>query len=530
MKTIKTLLKQAFNIIAPSYLLTLTLGAGLILTTTSKPAHASGVVGTGTPGSCTEVVLNNVLVGGGNVTFNCGSSPVTITVSREKVILANTLIDGGNLITLSGGGITRIFSTNSAIQFTVKNLTIANGFTNNEGGGIFNGRGILTVSNCKFNNNISNQPGEHGGGAILSYPTGKVIVDRSTFTGNKASLGGAIRILNSDLTVTNSTFIGNSAVDRNIGNGGAIYIDGANGDNGKIILRNSTFTNNSATSYGGAFFNNIYNNNQTIVDSSTFSGNRVGGGSNGQGGAIWSTGDPAGPGGIWLNPVNNTTLTVTNTTITGNTASQQGGGIWLARHPVGINITNTTLFNNTATNSNGGAIALGGDGRLNITNSTISGNRVAGAFSLGGGMMIASGQANITNSTIAGNYAAFQGGGIVGGRRITLANTIIANNRADNGGNNWNIKHNCFDQMNDGGNNIQFPAKNPGDYDCTAGIRTANPLLGPLGSNGGLTQTMQLLTGSPAINTGNNATCPATDQRGVSRPRGVACDIGAFES
>ena len=56
-----------------------------------------------------------------------------------------------------------------------------------------------------------------------------------------------------------------------------------------------------------------------------------------------------------------------------------------------------------------------------------------------------------------------------------------------------------------------------------------NPLLGALANNGGQTQTMALLNGSPAFNAGNNATCAATDQRGYLRPEGVACDIGAYE-
>ena len=66
-------------------------------------------------------------------------------------------------------------------------------------------------------------------------------------------------------------------------------------------------------------------------------------------------------------PGNSTTLTITNTSFTGNTASEQGGGIWLGRHPAGIDITNTTLSTNTATNSNGGAILLGDNGKLSIT-------------------------------------------------------------------------------------------------------------------------------------------------------------------
>lgn len=56
-----------------------------------------------------------------------------------------------------------------------------------------------------------------------------------------------------------------------------------------------------------------------------------------------------------------------------------------------------------------------------------------------------------------------------------------------------------------------------------------NPLLGPLAGNGGPTQTMALQAGSPAIDGGDGAGCPATDQRGVPRPGGAACDVGAFE-
>lgn len=87
--------------------------------------------------------------------------------------------------------------------------------------------------------------------------------------------------------------------------------------------------------------------------------------------------------------------------------------------------------------------------------------------------------------------------------------------------------------MTNGGNNLQFPARNtndPSDRDCTAGILIANPQLFPLGNNGGSTQTLALLPGSPAMNAGNNATCPTTDQRGVARPQGGVCDIGAFEA
>src|ERR1043165_88712 len=73
----------------------------LALIVTSK-VYAAGVVGTGTPESCDEAALDTALAGGGAVTFDCGTSPVTITITSTKTISSNTTIDGRNLITLNG--------------------------------------------------------------------------------------------------------------------------------------------------------------------------------------------------------------------------------------------------------------------------------------------------------------------------------------------------------------------------------------------------------------------------------------------
>lgn len=493
------------------------LSAGLAIGTITlvEPAAAAGTIGNGTPGSCTEAALTTALAGGGSVYFNCGSTPVTITLTREKVVAANTTIDGSTngkpLVTLSGGGTNRILKTNdSGIQLTVKNLTFADGLTSDSGGAIYSGyRGRLAVINSKFNNNISSKAGQFdGGGAIFSKSESTVIVDRSTFTGNTAANGGAINSLLSNLSVTNSTFTGNkSVVTGSGGGGGAIYYDGANGDNGKITIRGNTFINNTAILQGGAIFSQLYNRITSTIDKNTFSGNSVTGtGNQGFGGAIFNSGGTLSGLTGFTGGANNTVLTVINSTFTSNRASNQGGGLWNGNGAT-VNITNSTFFGNQA----------------------VSSDQTNG---LGGAIMRTSGKINITNSTIAGNLAGFQGGGIVGGTDTKITNVILANNVANNGGNNWNIKNNCFDQMTNGGNNLQFPARNPNDpsdQDCAAGILTTDPKLSPLASNGGTTQTMALLTGSPAINTGNNATCPTTDQRGLARPQGGICDIGAFE-
>jgi hypothetical protein len=64
---------------------------------------------------------------------------------------------------------------------------------------------------------------------------------------------------------------------------------------------------------------------------------------------------------------------------------------------------------------------------------------------------------------------------------------------------------------------------------ATGDLPKHNPLLGPLAFNGGPTETQALLAGSPAIDAGATDGCPQFDQRGVARPQGRACDIGAYE-
>ena len=96
-----------------------------------------------------------------------------------------------------------------------------------------------------------------------------------------------------------------------------------------------------------------------------------------------------------------------------------------------------------------------------------------------------------------------------------LQGVIVANNTGGN----------CDGSVSDGGTNLQFPGTT-----CGLSITSADPLLGALADNGGPTQTMALGAGSPAIDA-NTEDCPppAIDQRGVARPQGAACDIGAFE-
>ncbi len=292
------------------------------------PVRADAVVGMGTPDSCTDAALTAALSAGGNVTFDCGPSLVTITVASAKTIAVNTTVDGGNIITLSGGGTTpaAVFGVSPGVSLALANLTIADAPN-----GAISNQGTVTVTNGTFSGN----GGLTGhGGAI--YNGGVMMVSHSTFSGNTASrtinsagFGGAIENAG-QLTITNTTFSGNGAAF-----GGAIY----NGFLYALIVNNSTFSDNAKglSNSGGA----IDNAGALTVTNTTFSDN---GGPAGFGGATYNTG----------------TLTVANCTFSGNSASYGGainnGGPDRLTTPAQLTVTNSTFSRNSATHD-GAAIA-----------------------------------------------------------------------------------------------------------------------------------------------------------------------------
>jgi predicted outer membrane repeat protein len=168
----------------------------------------------------------------------------------------------------------------------------------------------------------------------------------------------------------------------------------------------------------------------------------------------------------------------------------------------------------------GGAIYNGGT--LEVTNSTFSGNSAGDS----GGAIYNGGTLTVTNSTFSNNSAVNDGGGIFNGsgETATLRNTIVAN--SPSGGN-------CFNDggtLNDGGYNMDD------DGTCVSASTSqtvADAKLGPLQNNSGPTFTHALLPTSPALNAippaGGCGVGITKDQRGVTRPQGTGCDIGAFE-
>jgi hypothetical protein len=235
---------------------------------------------------------------------------------------------------------------------------------------------------------------------------------------------------------------------------------------------------------------------------------------------------------------NSGTLTVTNSTLSHNSAVQVGGGIINSGT---LTVTNSTLSQNSA--SSGGGIYID-SGSVTVTNSTLWENTTTGGFGYGGGGIFNFGTLVVTNSTLAGNAAAQWGGGIWNNGTLTLTNSTLAGNSApgSSGGGirndaTMNYANTIIANSPSGSDCVNFGAIGTntnnlvGDgFGFCSALFSGNPKLDVLADNGGPTETMALLTGSPAIDAGDDATCAAApvndlDQRGVTR---VTCDIGAY--
>ncbi len=311
-------------------------------------------------------------------------------------------------------------------------------------------------------------------------PAASVTLGQLAIIDGNASLGGGIQNAGT-LTLTNSTVAASVA-----SNGGGIY----NQQGATLALAGTTVSQNVAGRDGGGIANN---------------------------------------GG---------TLQLSRSTVAGNKASLAGGGI--VDFFGTVSVSQSTIAGNAATgaNSEGGGGIANGDGTLTVDTSAISGNSTSGGT--GGSAIFNILTTSVSNSTISGNTGpghavlnsdtmtlsyvtiAANSAGISNSGSVTATGTIIANN---------NPGTNCF------GNRFQEPFGFNLDSGTSCRLSQAtdltgtDPLLGPLASNGGPTQTQALEAGSPAIDHGGTSAngCPPTDQRGVTRPQGPACDIGAFE-
>ena len=492
------------------------------LSVTPRAWSANAVVGTGSNGSCNEAAFTSAVAtlnsGGGTMTFNCGG-PATITLTSQKILVGNNsfvyTIDGGGIVTLSGGGTTRIL-LHYAGTLNLRNITItggrAQGSTNDA-----NGAGIqsdaltapvyLNLSNVTFTNNATTlgvpaagfSPFDSGGGALF-VRFAIVTISGCTFSGNVANntAGGAVHIRSSTVSIVGSRFTGNSS--NGAGFGGAMWVDGlspgVSATGGTLQITTSAFTNNTARNQGGAiaYYTHPGKNESVTLNSVSVIGNQVVDASGTYQGTRSFGGGVSGAHG--------------NATILGSTFANN-------------------IVRSNAGGGAGGGLALSMLDAVTISNSTFTNNRAEGtnAEASGGGILIAANSVPflITHATIAFNFAGWTGGGIQTAGSGTLRNTIVASN--DAAAFPSPFQDQCSNTLTNGGGVMEFPANNPA---CASGATVANPMLvTPMAHNGGYTPTHLLQPGSPAIDAGG-CVLP-NDQRGIPRPQGPACDLGAVE-
>ncbi len=253
------------------------------------------VIGNGTPESCNCDAFVDAVAKGGKIVFNCGAKPIIITLYKPAKVFndanPNIVIDGNGLITLSGGGKTRILYMNTCDKnqhwttshcqnqdhpmLTLQNLTFADGNSTAEnefkgGGAVWVRGGRLKIVNCRFFNNACDSLGPDVGGSAVrvfsQYNNLPVYVVNSTFGGapgygNFGSNGGGISSIGVSWTIINSLFSYNRAVGnggnpaqsgtKGGGSGGAIYNDG---NTMTLTILGSLIEKNKVNAYGSAIF------------------------------------------------------------------------------------------------------------------------------------------------------------------------------------------------------------------------------------------------------------------------------------
>lgn len=510
--------------IARSFVVTNTLNAGpgslrQAVVDANANAPAPDTITFSLPGNSTialtsEIVISDAVVitgptSTGPLTISGGKAVRIFNVEVPGVLQAVTMSD---LILTGGQATVSTDNDGGAIASSDESITLANmQFVGNTVGGdggaiVLAGAGALVISDSIFHANTSNSFGY--GGAIWTGPGASLSVTRSQFTSNSASYqGGAIFHNGGPLLLDSSQFSSNLASN----SGGAI----AAGSGSSVSLSRVEITGNSSGSRGGGLFN--FFSAPLSVAMSSISGNFA---SSDGGGVYWGGG--------------NTTLQ--DTTLSGNTSNARGGGAILFTSSGSTMLIDRSTFSgnvakSTSSSGGGGGLLIASFGTassITVLNSTVSGNSAA---SVGGGIGVGvtSPLINIRNSTIVGNTASgTNGGGGVGrtssgSSTIAFESTIVAGNSG--------VNPDLYSPGTISAKNSAVGASTGVTTYSNLGGNLGFGIdlkLGPLTNNGGPTPTHMPMPGSPLLNAGSNPAGQSTDQRG--RPRvSMAADIGAVE-
>jgi filamentous hemagglutinin family protein len=461
------------------------------------------LIGGGIEATGSNLSMNNVVVEK-NTAFGSGGG-IELTNVNQFTFTTGQLI--GN--TAQNGGGLGSFQSTVDIRGVSITRNIATGF----GGGLEGFESTFLLDNV----NLSNNQAQVGGGLSNRSPSlgnlGQATITNSSTIANNQSTeeGGGIHSRNLPLTVTQSTIRDNIAGTQ----GGGIEAT----DSGNVQIQNTLIQNNRSLSLGGGGISlsgtTNLDLNQVVLRQNQSAAN---------GGGLAAQAENAFSGAI----------NIVDSVIDQNSAVANGGGVdvnpqFLADGTLTID---RSTFSNNFAGADGGAISIGTLAITTLNNVTIAQNR---ANRDGGGLNSSQGDFRLNNVTVANNQADANNDGIGRGGgiyallpptptpAIQLNNTIVAANQAPTAP---DVSGEFIDQ----GNNLIGINDSATGFSLSTLIGTSaapiDPLLSPLGSYGGLTQTIALLPGSPAIDAGNSS-LPA-DQRNVARVG--APDIGAFES
>jgi hypothetical protein len=294
------------------------------------------------------------------VSFACGPRPVRIVLTRPLkftgTVKSSYALDGRRMVTLDGARRTGLVHLpNLALSATFRNLSFVRARAPYQGAAIHGGyRNRLLVEDCSFTDNTVtwlHQDAFNGGGALFVH-AGRATVRRSTFVGNTALNGGAILNTTGDLVIERSSFRRNAArVADKVGGGGAVT-----SDSGSLVVRRSSIRTNTAGAGGGLFVWNAKKKVSRIEDSFVIGNSATGKVTSGFGGGIRVGQGP---------------LVVERSTISGNKASTQGGGLYIA-DDAAVRAARTAFVKNDG--GYGGGAIFRVSGTITTTRCTFRGN------------------------------------------------------------------------------------------------------------------------------------------------------------
>jgi PKD repeat protein len=484
-----------------------TVGAGPTssFTLTSGVALYGGFAGTETLRAQRNYTMHEVILTG-DIGVPGNTNDNTYHVVTAMNVNANTVVDG---VTIRHGNAT---GSSSATQ---------------NGGGMYIYSGDLIVANVIFTSNTA----QYGGGLWTRY--GAPTLVNAQFHNNQATYGAGAYNRSMVMTLTDGIFFNNAASSQ----GGGFY-----NNDGAPVMTNVRFEGNTTGFSGGGFYND---DGAPVMTNVRFENNRAGG----TGGGMYSgTGFPrltatqfisnsanSNGGGAYLYK---DTLTLTDSVFMSNTARSHGGALYSYR--AAFAGANVSLFSNSA-RYNGGAVFTDRSA-VTLTNVTAAYNQ--GKY--GGVFYNDTTTVTLTNATFYTNLATVDGGAVFNDAAPVMIEHLTAvGNHADHyGGAIYSILDTPTVRNSVlWGNTAEKGAVIIGtatfvetivEGGCPIGVscthvHSEDPLLGAYDNHGGGVNTIPILTGSPAIDHVTTF-CPAADARGVARPQGTACDIGAYES